>query len=298
MIVDIAVNITDEMYKGRYNGRTKHSEDIDNVIGRSLSNNILPLFVGLDYESSKVCLSLAGKYNTLCYVGVHPTSATRNKSDVDLIQSLLGDRVIAVGECGLDYYRTEYSRISDQKEVFIKQLEMRYEKYFLHSRKCHRDFMEIIGDYHVSGVVHSFDGEYDEARDLIQKGLFIGINGCSLKNERNVEVVRSVPLDKMVVGTDSPYCSVRKSSKSYKFIKTTFNETKRYDAESLVRGRNEPCNVTQIVEIISELKNMDCNDVTRILYENTASLFGEKLRNVVKMHEAGHSMGDNKDPSA
>ncbi|EOB15020.1 Putative deoxyribonuclease TATDN1 [Nosema bombycis CQ1] len=265
MRIDIACNITSEQFKNP-----------NEVIERAKNSSTIPIFVGVDFESSKKCLELAKTYNTLCYVGLHPTHSKEHFGDEMKIQNLLEDEnVIAIGECGLDYLRSEFSSKEIQKKVFINQLEMKGDRYFLHSRDSHRDFMEITGDYSFSGVVHSFTGTEDESKDLIRKGFFIGINGCSLKTEEGLEMVKSLPLDKILVETDSPYCKIRKSYAGYKFLSLR-------EEIKILRKRNEPCSLDQVIEVISKLKEVEIEELNSILLKNSEDFFGIKIEKVIE----------------
>jgi TatD DNase family protein len=132
--------------------------------------------------------------------------------------------------------------------------------------------MESICDYKVAGVVHSFTGTAEEAMELIGRNLFIGINGCSLKTEEGMEVVKSIPESSIVIETDSPYCKIRKSHASYTFVETPFTELKR---------RNEPCCVVQVAEVLSRIKEVGLDDLAGTLLSNTVSLYGGKLEEIV-----------------
>jgi TatD DNase family protein len=267
LYVDIAFNITDKAFeKGR-----------DEAMERCRQSGVVPILVGLDYASSAQCIAHAGKYKTLCTVGLHPTHSTQSE-DLELLRPLLSESVVvAAGECGLDYDRLEFSPKEDQKKAFLAQLDFGFERYFFHSRACHRDFMEGICDYRVSGVVHSFTGTAEEAEELVARNLFIGINGCSLKTKENVEVVRSIPLSSMVAETDSPYCKIRKGHASHVFVRTIFNELRR---------RNEPCCVVQVAETLSGIKDMDLSSVTAALLENTVRLYGNKMKETIDLWSA------------
>merc|ERR1711871_339709 len=105
------------------------------------------------------------------------------------------------------------------------------------------------------GVVHSFDGSEDELKALIDLGFFIGINGCSLRTEENLLVAAAVPIDRLLIETDSPWCSVKSSHASMKHVRTTFVTKKRdkYERGVLVKDRNEPCTIVQILEILAAI---------------------------------------------
>lgn len=86
-------------------------------------------------------------------------------------------------------------------------------------------------------------------------GLYIGINGCSLKTEENLEVVKQIPLDRIMLETDCPYCDIRNSHASAKYLKTTFPKVakEKYSKDKLLRDRNEPCAIVQVCEVVAAL---------------------------------------------
>lgn len=78
-----------------------------------------------------------------------------------------------------------------------------------------------------TGVVHSFTGDLEEMKELVEMNLFIGINGCSLKTEENLEVVKQIPVDRIMLETDCPYCDIRNSHASAKYVDTKFPQIKK-----------------------------------------------------------------------
>ena len=126
------------------------------------------------------------------------------------------DKVVAIGECGLDYDRLEFCPQDLQMKYFRRQVQLAVElrmPLFLHNRNTGGDFLEVMRAYRdrmreagVGGVVHSFDGSMEEMKALTgELGLFIGVNGCSMKTEENVEVVRAIPMEYLLVETDAPW---------------------------------------------------------------------------------------------
>lgn len=119
---------------------------------------------------------------------------------------------------------------------------------YLHSRNTKGEFVEVVRNNRskfTTGVVHSFTGDLNELNDLLSMDLYIGVNGCSLKTPENVEIVRNIPVERMMIETDCPYCEIRKSSPAYGLVKThfTYKAKEKYSADFLVRGRNEPCTI-------------------------------------------------------
>ncbi|KAK0389733.1 hypothetical protein NLU13_3306 [Sarocladium strictum] len=154
--------------------------------------------------------------------------------------------LVAIGEFGLDYDRLHYCSASLQRHSFEAQLRVAASlqpqlPLFLHSRAAHRDFVSLLKDafgprlenLEKGGVVHSFTGTAEEMRELMDLGLYIGINGCSFKTAENCEVVKEVHLDRLMLETDGPWCEVRPSHEGWKYLveKTTENGTQETPAE-------------------------------------------------------------------
>ena len=150
---------------------------------------------------------------------------------------------------------------------------------YLHSRNCCEDFYNIIKENRNKfnkGVVHSFTGNEDELNKYISLNLFIGINGCSLKTKDNIEVVKKIPLDKLLIETDCPYCEIKSSSASFKLIDTVFKGKVKKDKMKkglICKDRNEPCSIIQVLEVISKIKNVDKKELSDICYKNSLDCF-------------------------
>ena len=209
--------------------------------------------------------------------------------------------VVAMGEFGLDYDRLEFSPKDVQIEFFRRQLDrFRHGDHhpklgvlplFLHNRSVGRDLLEILLDHKdkphpatgelvpLQGVVHSFDDGLELARSFIDLGLYIGLNGCSLKTEENLEVVRDLPLDRILLETDCPYCEIKATHAGHGHVRTTFPKKveKKYEAGKLVKGRNEPCQIVQVAEVIAGVKGIPVEEVARVCYQNSMDLYGGLL---------------------
>ena len=175
----------------------------------------------------------------ICYatVGVHPCSAKSFDSHpggpnalLDELRKLAIDSrdaglAVAFGEFGLDYDRLFLTGKEQQLKYFDRQLDLAIElqlPLFLHSRAASEDFERLLKSrlpkLPKRGLVHSFTGTVAEMERLVSMGLDIGINGCSMKSEENLEVVKAVPLDRLQIETDGPWVSHAKDTKLSKLL--------------------------------------------------------------------------------
>ncbi|CAI9097584.1 OLC1v1034050C1 [Oldenlandia corymbosa var. corymbosa] len=291
-LIDIAVNFTDGMFKGIYNGKQYHESDIGAVLSRAWSAGVDRIIVtGGSLEESKEALAIAETDARLfCTVGVHPTRCNEFEESGDPekhFQSLLSlakegvekGKVVAIGECGLDYDRLHFCPPEIQKKYFEKQFELAdimKLPMFLHMRAAAEDFCNIVErnkERFSGGVAHSFTGSAED-RDklLLFPNMFIGVNGCSLKMAENIDVVRGIPVERMMIETDSPYCEIKNTHAGIKFVKSTWPSKKkeRHDPECTIKGRNEPCQVRQVLEVVAGCKGIaDIDQLSKTFYHNT-----------------------------
>jgi TatD DNase family protein len=284
-LIDIAVNLTDPMYKGIYRGKQVHPNDLINVIQRAKAANVHQMIItGVDLEQSTEAIQLANQFKLYSTAGYHPThSKSITESSImkllELVQN--NDRIVAIGECGLDYDRFEFCDKQDQIKSFklhFKLTKLLKLPMLLHCRNSFDDFIEILKEnmdrFH-GGVVHSFDGTLEQVELLVKMGLYIGINGCSLKTSENIKVVKEIPLDNLLLETDGPWCDIRPTHASFPFI---VDEQKRFKKEKfvfgeMVKSRNEPCTMINVLQAVSFIKQMEQDKVAEIVYKNTVKLF-------------------------
>ncbi|XP_018896605.1 deoxyribonuclease TATDN1 isoform X3 [Bemisia tabaci] len=283
------------MYEGLYRGSQKHQADLKNVLERAWSNGLDKIIItGGSLEESHSAHKLALSDERLfCTVGCHPTRCNEFESSGNpddyleslskLIRSAHG-KVVAVGETGLDYDRLQFCSKEIQKKYFEIQLKLSKLHdlpLFLHNRNTGGDFLEILqkhaGDL-PKGVVHSFDGSLEEMESLVNLGYYIGINGCSLKTKENLEVVKKIPEDKLLLETDCPWCEVRPTHAGFPFVKTKFDAVKKekWNPDLMVKSRNEPATMTQILEIVAAIRDELEEKLCEIVYNNTIRLFFNK----------------------
>ena len=202
----------------------------------------------------KKTLKLCEKYkNIFCAVGIHPNNADKFTDFSDI---LAGGKVVAVGECGLGYYRNRVEK-KVQIEVFEKQLDIaeQFKKpVVIHCRGAEEDVYGVLEKHkNITGVVHCFSSTVEFAEKFLQLGFYIGIDGPVTYPNAKVlrEVVEIAPLERILLETDSPYLPPQ-----------------------YFRGkRNEPAYVKYIAEKIAEIKNMKVSEISEITDENAKTLF-------------------------
>ncbi len=113
-------------------------------------------------------------------------------------------------------------------------------------------------------------------RELVALDLFIGINGCSLKTKENMQVMAEIPLERLMIETDAPWCDIRPTHASHEFIKTkhaVVNKPEKWEEGKGVKGRNEPCAIVQVLEAICGYRGLDLAETAEQVYLNTARVF-------------------------
>lgn len=187
-------------------------DDIREELLSSLQKNgvYAAITCGCDKESSKKATEMAEKYeNVFAAVGIHPCNIDSGTTIEEIENLAKHKKCVAIGEIGLDYYWTQDNKPL-QKEFFIKQLELAKKinlPVLIHDRDAHADTLEILRQYKPKGVVHSFSGSPEMAKELIDLGLYIGIGGViTFKNAKKLpDVVKMLPMDRMLLETDAPY---------------------------------------------------------------------------------------------
>lgn len=167
---------------------------------------------GCDVQSSRFNKLLSEKFDGFYFAaGLHPENLEgASNADLQIIKELLSDeKCVAVGEIGLDYHWMSSPK-SVQAEFFNAQIEMAKEldmPVIVHDREAHGDTLDVLRRTAPKGVLHCFSGSKEMAREIINLGMYIGINGvATFKNARkSLEVVKEIPLDRLLLETDCPY---------------------------------------------------------------------------------------------
>ncbi|KAJ2629401.1 hypothetical protein GGF44_004281 [Coemansia sp. RSA 1694] len=297
-LIDIGANLTDPVFRGTYRGTQAHPDDLALILERARAAGVAAMVVtGGSLEESRRAIALCRQHAHLyATVGCHPTrtsevaghagGAPAYFAELHQLIAANRDKVVAVGECGLDYDRLHFSDKPTQLEHFASHFELARATglpMFLHDRNTQGDFARLMRENrHMvvgGGVVHSFTGSIDEARELLELGLYIGINGCSLKTEDNLAAVRSIPVDRLMIETDCPYCEIRPTHASHRLLATSawpLPESKRkerWSSECMVKSRNEPCAMRQVLHVLASLHGVDEEAMAARLYDNTVRVF-------------------------
>ena len=212
-----------------------------------------------DIKSSKASIALSEKYPFFyAAVGVHPHEVENiTEADIDELRELSKHpKVVAIGEIGLDYYY-DLSPRDLQRHWFKRQLELADElkmPVIIHSRDAAQECFDIIKNSNVrNGVIHCYSGSAEMAEEYIKMGFYIGVGGSLTfkNNKKGVETVERIPIEKILIETDSPYL-----------------------APVPYRGkRNDSRLLKYVVEKISQIKNIPENDICNITKSNAQNLF-------------------------
>ncbi len=256
-LVDIGVNLAHDSF----------DSDREAVMARARDAGVTRMIVtGSTLDSSEAAVQLAqtgaGLYAT---VGVHPHHASElDDSDLPQLRQLLAQPgAVAVGECGLDFFR-DFSPRASQEAAFRRQLGLAMETglpVFLHQRDAHERFVAILdecGARMPAGVAHCFTGGPDEMRDYLDRGLYIGITGW-ICDERRGDALRAaarfLPLDRVMIETDAPYLLPRD-----------------LDPKPRTR-RNEPMHLPHVLYALARLMEVDAQRLAAATSANAEALF-------------------------
>lgn len=213
-------------------------------------------------ESCIKTLEFVNKYDFIYgAIGVHPESADEVPGNINKIGDMLEkDKIMAVGEIGLDYYYEGYDR-ELQIKAFREQMDIAGQlnlPVVIHDRDAHEDTLRIIKEFKgVTGVLHCYSGSLDFAREVLKQDYYLGFTGVvTFKNAKKaVEVVREIPIERLLIETDCPYM-----------------------APSPHRGeRNDSSYLVHIIEKIAQIREVDKDYITAVTCENGSRLFGIEI---------------------
>lgn len=246
------------------------------VIERALKNNIWLINVGSQSTTSKRAVEIAENYQQGVYaaVGLHPSHLEEQEIDKledgekiqyktkgeefdenYYLELAKNEKVVAIGECGLDYYRIKNNELgikNKQKEVFIKHIELAEKvnkPLIIHCRDAHEDLIELLTSN--EGIMHFFTGTLEQALKYIDLGFYISFSGVITFTNAYDNIVKNLPLDKILIETDAPYV-----------------------APAPYRGkRNEPSYVIEVAKKIAKIKNISLEEAAERTTQNAKIIF-------------------------
>ncbi len=264
-----------------------YSSDKDAVIRRALDTETWLINIGTQKDTSRNAVDLAHKYDgVFAAVGLHPIHTEKSfhdaqelgasddargfisrgeEFDYDYYKKLAEEpKVVAIGECGLDYYRLTEDTKKKQEEVFIKQIELAHEvkkPLMIHCREAFHDLIAILTAKRSMvtaqsnpGVIHFFSGTLDDAAHLMDLGFSFSFGGVVTFARSYEKLVKGIPLERILLETDAPYVTPQ----SY-------------------RGqRNEPLYVEEVAKKISRILDVSFEDVAEQTTQNAIKIFGLK----------------------
>ncbi|MDH4110068.1 MAG: TatD family hydrolase [Gammaproteobacteria bacterium] len=258
-LVDIGVNLTHDSFDA----------DREDVIRRAQEAGVTRFIVtGATEQGSRDALALARRYPGImyCTAGVHPHHAADYDADVHrtLVELLNDDTVVAVGECGLDYFRN-FSPREAQLAAFEDQLGLAAatgKPLFLHQRDAHDDFVALLRPNlgQISrAVAHCFTGDEAMLEEYLDMGLYIGVTGWICDERRGLELQRiagSIPLDRLLIETDAPYLLPRSLE------------------PRPGSRRNEPAYLVEVLRVIAKCSGRPAAEIARATTANALRFFG------------------------
>lgn len=259
MLVDTGANLAHDSF----------DDDRDQVLQRAADAGVSRIVVtGSSDESNRKAARLAEEHPGVLWstAGVHPHHASdyTEDSDAQIRKLATGGRIVAIGECGLDYFRN-FSPREAQLAAFRAQLEIAAETglpVFLHQRDAHDDFVEVLEPMLPKlsrAVAHCFTGEHESLREYLAMGLYIGVTGWICDERRGThlkEIVSLVPDDRLMLETDAPYLlprTIRPKPKT---------------------RRNEPMHLPEVLRVVAEARDQTEGHVAHITTANAVSFFG------------------------
>lgn len=236
--------------------------DIEKIINNAITNKVNRLIVsGFNYQSNVEALKLAKKFqNVYLTLGQHPCNLEDIEKNLKFIEKNINfEKVLGIGEIGLDYHYDNYDK-TKQIKIFNKMMSLavKYQKpVVIHSRDAQIDTFNILKNYKIKGIIHSFTENLEIAKQYINLGYLLGINGIiTFKNSNLSTVLNNISIKYILLETDSPYLA----------------------PEPLRSTKNEPANIIYIAQKIAEIYKIDLKNLSKKLESNLLDIFDIKWK--------------------
>lgn len=225
------------------------------VLSRMRESGVGAIIIGTDYETSQAGLQLAKQYDFLwASIGLHPNDNVDELFDTARYEELASDpKVVAIGECGLDYFRTTGQGQQKRFEAQIELAQKLNKALILHCRNAHEDMQVILRMRQptVPVIVHFFTGSGELAQQYLDMGCYLSFPGPITYTDMYDDSIRLCPLDKMLIETDAPFAAPVPN-----------------------RGkRNEPAYVARVAEKIAAVKGIEVEKIIEATIKNASSVF-------------------------
>ncbi len=244
-----------------------YDEDREELIKNLQEESIGVIVVGVDKKTSFEAVALADKHkNVFATIGYHPQDSKEEFKEDDLVELIKNPNVVAVGECGLEFFRLGSDEEGEKKkqiDLFKKQIDfaVKYEKpLVIHCREAHSEVLEILKEKKVlagkklRGVIHFFSGDLNMANQYLDLGFYLSFGGVLTFTGNYDEVVKFIPLEKILPETDAPFV-----------------------APVPYRGqRNSPLYIKEVVKKMAEIRQIDVEEAKKVLIQNIATIFSLK----------------------
>lgn len=236
----------------------EYFDNIDDVLFNAKNNKVYRYINNAtNLENCREVIEISKNYKDIYYsLGIHPDSVDDNLEELRqlVIDNLNDDKFVAIGEIGLDYHYGKDNK-DKQIEVFEYQLALAEEfnlPVIVHSREATQDTLDCIKKYKVKGSLHCFNGSLEIAKEYIKLGFYFGVNGViTFKNSKINEVIKEIPLNRILLETDTPYLT----------------------PEPFRKYSNEPKYILVIAEYLANLYHISLEEVMTITEENISNLF-------------------------
>ncbi len=237
------------------------------IIKKCLKNNFWLINVGCNLKSSQKAVEIASYFEKGVFsaVGIHPTDCQEEFRKQEFLKLLKNKKTVAIGEVGLDFWHLPFDK-DCQKNILKKFLNLAQETKKLvifHARNsknkeedAYSELLDVLDNYpDVRGIIHSYEGSFEQAQEFIKRGFYLGFNGLITKSKKSAKVAKKIPLENIVLETDSPYLLP-------------------FDAKGKI---NTPCNTLYVAQKLADLKKIDIKTIEKTTTKNALSALNLQL---------------------